>query len=70
MNLFLSASRKTGDIVHDLRSRMVRQGNKYVFEGSVIVYCPTKKATEDIQSVLTSKWLLMESFYSEIPQIF
>ncbi|XP_064614138.1 bifunctional 3'-5' exonuclease/ATP-dependent helicase WRN-like [Liolophura sinensis] len=51
-NLYLSASNKSGNIALDLQSHMVLQGQKYVFDGPTIIYCPTKKATMDVTAVL------------------
>lgn len=51
-NLFLSVSPKTGDIANDLRMEMKRVGNKFSFEGPTIIYCPTKRATEDVINAL------------------
>ncbi|GFR90512.1 Werner syndrome ATP-dependent helicase-like protein [Elysia marginata] len=51
-NLFLSVSPKSGDIANDLRAEMKRVGNKFSFDGPTIIYCPTKKATEDVIGAL------------------
>lgn len=31
---------------------MVKKGNKFVFEGPTIVYCPTKKATMEVTAII------------------
>uniref|UniRef100_A0A0L8HYN3 ATP-dependent DNA helicase n=2 Tax=Octopus bimaculoides TaxID=37653 RepID=A0A0L8HYN3_OCTBM len=51
-NLFLSVSRKSGNPRADLESLMVRKNNSYDFDSSTIIYCPTKKATDEICSVI------------------
>lgn len=50
-NLYLSVCMK-GDVIGDLQSQMVHTGGKLQFEGPTIIYCPTKKATEDVYSKL------------------
>ncbi|XP_014669243.1 PREDICTED: Werner syndrome ATP-dependent helicase-like isoform X2 [Priapulus caudatus] len=49
-NLFLSSTMKSGNIGKDLQSQMARGANQ--FDGPTIIYCPTKKATEDVAKVL------------------
>ncbi|XP_071158281.1 bifunctional 3'-5' exonuclease/ATP-dependent helicase WRN-like [Mytilus edulis] len=51
-NLFLSVSSKSGDPSKDLKTHMTRNGSKFEFEGSTIIYCPTKKATMETTAVL------------------
>ncbi|XP_052255826.1 bifunctional 3'-5' exonuclease/ATP-dependent helicase WRN-like isoform X2 [Dreissena polymorpha] len=51
-NLFLSVSLKSGDILYDLQSRMEKTGNRWKFSGPTIVYCPTKKITDDVANIL------------------
>ncbi|GFN88620.1 werner syndrome ATP-dependent helicase-like protein [Plakobranchus ocellatus] len=51
-NLYLSVCSKTGDIANDLKSEMKKKGNKFYFDGSTIIYCPTKKTTEDVIGAL------------------
>ena len=47
---------KSGNILNDLRSQMIRIGaDDYEFEGSTIIYCPTKKSTEDVLNIVKSK---------------
>lgn len=50
-NLFLSVGLKT-DTAFDLRSQMTKQGNKFNFDGPTIIYCPTKKATNEVAAVV------------------
>ncbi|XP_052091663.1 bifunctional 3'-5' exonuclease/ATP-dependent helicase WRN-like isoform X2 [Mytilus californianus] len=51
-NLFLSVSSKSGDASRDLKTHMTRNGSKFEFEGSTIIYCPTKKATMETAAIL------------------
>ncbi|RUS74144.1 hypothetical protein EGW08_018099 [Elysia chlorotica] len=51
-NLFLSVSPKSGDIANDLKMEMKKNGNKFSFDGPTIIYCPTKKATEEVVGAL------------------
>ena len=55
-NLYLSVKMKSGNILNDLRSQMICIGrDDYVFEGPTIIYCPTKKATEDVLNIVKSE---------------
>lgn len=53
-NLYLSASFKSSDIFADFRKFMVKSDDQkhWKFDGPTIIYCPTKKITEDIYGVL------------------
>ncbi|XP_060764194.1 bifunctional 3'-5' exonuclease/ATP-dependent helicase WRN isoform X2 [Neoarius graeffei] len=52
-NLYLDVDRKSGDIIQDLKSFLVKKtGGDYEFEGSAIVYCQSKKETERVTSAL------------------
>ncbi|XP_058268435.1 bifunctional 3'-5' exonuclease/ATP-dependent helicase WRN isoform X2 [Hemibagrus wyckioides] len=52
-NLYLDVNRKSGDIIQDLKSFLVKKkGGDYEFEGSAIVYCPSKKEAERVTSAL------------------
>lgn len=57
-NLYLSVAPKSPSMANDLRSIMTRSGrsNNYSFDGSTVIYCPTRKQTESCQAVLESKW--------------
>nr|XP_022305498.1 Werner syndrome ATP-dependent helicase-like isoform X1 [Crassostrea virginica] len=50
-NLFLSVSLKS-DTSFDLRSQMTKQGNQFNFDGPTIIYCPTKKATNEVAAIV------------------
>ena len=45
---------KSGDIMKDMRSKMIRKDKSFQFEGPTIVYCQTKKACEEVLDVLKS----------------
>ena len=47
---------KSGDIAYDLKQQMEVKGNKYKFSGPTIIYCPTKKITDTVASVLYGKF--------------
>ncbi|TRY97819.1 hypothetical protein DNTS_014955, partial [Danionella cerebrum] len=53
-NLYLDVSRKSGDIIQDLKQFLVKnKGRGYEFEGSAIIYCPSKKEAERVTSMLS-----------------
>lgn len=47
-NLYFVVSKKTNSIFSDLSTLMKKTGLKMCFEGSTIIYCPTKKQTEAV----------------------
>ncbi|XP_026996941.2 Werner syndrome ATP-dependent helicase homolog isoform X1 [Tachysurus fulvidraco] len=52
-NLYLDVNRKSGDMIQDLKSFLVKKkSGDYEFEGSAIVYCPSKKEAERVASAL------------------
>ena len=51
-NLYLTVSKKGGDVARDLRSQMVLSGSNLTFEGPTIIYCPTKKSAEETENVV------------------
>ncbi|NWV23071.1 WRN helicase, partial [Origma solitaria] len=53
-NLYLEVGPQSGDICRDLKQFLTRKGNSsvYEFEGPTIIYCPTRKATEQVVSAL------------------
>lgn len=55
-NLYLEAKLKSKNILDDLLPLMVRdaRGN-YSPDGPTIIYCPTKKITEEVASELRGK---------------
>ncbi|NWH77888.1 WRN helicase, partial [Piaya cayana] len=53
-NLYLEVGKRSGDILRDLKQFLTRKGSSsaYEFEGPTIIYCPSKKATEQVVSQL------------------
>jgi len=51
-NLYLSVSMKHPDVMKDLRSQMVRNGDEMEFGGPTIIYCPTKKSAESLTNAV------------------
>ncbi|BFY97741.1 hypothetical protein BsWGS_00781 [Bradybaena similaris] len=66
-NLFLSVDAKHGDIASDLRSVMQKVGsNKFSFDGPTIIYCPTKKVTEEVTSTLNALGVPCLSYHASL----
>lgn len=52
-NLYLDVNRKSGDVTQDLKRFLVKKkGGGFEFEGSAIVYCPSKKEAERVTVAL------------------
>ncbi|XP_064101389.1 bifunctional 3'-5' exonuclease/ATP-dependent helicase WRN-like isoform X2 [Macrobrachium nipponense] len=52
-NLYLEVKLKTKNVFEDIRPLMVRvTGGKYKSDGATIIYCPTKKLTEEVALTL------------------
>ncbi|NWW82847.1 WRN helicase, partial [Climacteris rufus] len=53
-NLYLEVGQQSGDICRDLKQFLTRKGSSFVyeFEGPTIIYCPTRKATEQVVCAL------------------
>jgi len=51
-NLYLSVSMKHPDVMKDLRSQMVRNGDQMEFDGPTIIYCLTKKSAETMTNAV------------------
>ncbi|XP_028141726.1 bifunctional 3'-5' exonuclease/ATP-dependent helicase WRN-like isoform X2 [Diabrotica virgifera virgifera] len=51
-NFYLSVKQKSNNVLNDLESVMVRQNNKLQFSGPTIIYCITRKLTEDVAAIL------------------
>ncbi|KFR11392.1 Werner syndrome ATP-dependent helicase, partial [Opisthocomus hoazin] len=53
-NLYLEVGRQSGNILRDLKQFLTRKGSssEYEFEGPTIIYCPSRKATEQVVSEL------------------
>ncbi|XP_072718147.1 bifunctional 3'-5' exonuclease/ATP-dependent helicase WRN isoform X2 [Ciconia boyciana] len=53
-NLYLEVGRQSGHILRDLKQFLTRKGSTsaYEFEGPTIIYCPSRKATEQVVAEL------------------
>ncbi|XP_018426138.1 PREDICTED: Werner syndrome ATP-dependent helicase [Nanorana parkeri] len=53
-NLFLEVGRKTTNIIQDLQKFLIKKprGSGWEFEGATIVYCPSRKTSEQVTSEL------------------
>uniref|UniRef100_A0A8B9FDT4 DNA 3'-5' helicase n=1 Tax=Amazona collaria TaxID=241587 RepID=A0A8B9FDT4_9PSIT len=52
-NLYLEVGQQSGNILRDLKQFLIRKGSSiYEFEGPTIIYCPSRKATEQVVSEL------------------
>ncbi|XP_059471989.1 bifunctional 3'-5' exonuclease/ATP-dependent helicase WRN-like [Neocloeon triangulifer] len=51
-NLFLAVDVKSGNMADDLKSLAIKEGSSYKFDGPTIIYCPTKKESEAVDSTL------------------
>ncbi|XP_039396736.1 Werner syndrome ATP-dependent helicase isoform X3 [Mauremys reevesii] len=52
-NLYLEVGRKTGGILQDLKQFLIKKkSSTYEFEGPTIVYCPSRKTTEQVAAEL------------------
>ncbi|XP_032916258.1 Werner syndrome ATP-dependent helicase isoform X3 [Catharus ustulatus] len=53
-NLYLEVGHQSGDLIRDLKQFLTRKGNTcvYEFEGPTIIYCPTRKTTEQVVCAL------------------
>ena len=60
-NIFLSVGNKGANVRKDLQFQMIQQGNKFQFEGPTIIYCPTKKITDHIATVVNGKSALFDA---------
>ncbi|KAL5007070.1 hypothetical protein ScPMuIL_015876 [Solemya velum] len=51
-NLFLTVGPKMGNPAYDLRTQLQDSINKQHLNGSIIIYCPTKKTTMDVAAAV------------------
>ncbi|XP_051785528.1 bifunctional 3'-5' exonuclease/ATP-dependent helicase WRN isoform X2 [Erpetoichthys calabaricus] len=48
-NLFLDVHRKSGSIIQDIKKFLIKKDvGEYEFEGPTIIYCPSRKVTEQV----------------------
>ncbi|XP_010346985.3 bifunctional 3'-5' exonuclease/ATP-dependent helicase WRN isoform X3 [Saimiri boliviensis] len=64
-NLYLEVGRKTGNILQDLKPFLVRKTNtRWEFEGPTIIYCPSRKMTEQVTAELRKLQLSCETYHA------
>ncbi|NXK88927.1 WRN helicase, partial [Formicarius rufipectus] len=65
-NLYLEVGQQSGDICRDLKQFLTRKGSSsvYEFEGPTIIYCPTRKATEQVVSELNKLSVACGSYHA------
>ncbi|XP_067936755.1 bifunctional 3'-5' exonuclease/ATP-dependent helicase WRN-like [Watersipora subatra] len=67
-NLYLSVTTKSPSMANDLRSVMKASSlNKYSFDGSTVIYCPTRKQVESCQSVLQVMGVECQLYHAGMP---
>uniref|UniRef100_A0A670K7V6 DNA 3'-5' helicase n=1 Tax=Podarcis muralis TaxID=64176 RepID=A0A670K7V6_PODMU len=62
-NLYLEVVRKTGNIIVDIQQFLVKKDN-YEFEGPAIVYCPSRKTTEQVAAELTKLNIVCGTYHA------
>ncbi|XP_032144169.1 Werner syndrome ATP-dependent helicase isoform X2 [Sapajus apella] len=69
-NLYLEVGRKTGNILQDLKPFLVRKTNtRWEFEGPTIIYCPSRKMTEQVTAELRKLKLSCETYHAGMSYI-
>uniref|UniRef100_A0A8D0TTW4 DNA 3'-5' helicase n=1 Tax=Sus scrofa TaxID=9823 RepID=A0A8D0TTW4_PIG len=64
-NLYLEVGRKTGDILQDLKQFLVQKtSSAWEFEGPTIIYCPSRKMTEQVTAELKKLKLACETYHA------
>ncbi|XP_062933266.1 bifunctional 3'-5' exonuclease/ATP-dependent helicase WRN isoform X2 [Cynocephalus volans] len=64
-NLYLDVGRKTGNILQDLKQFLVEKtSSDWEFEGPTIVYCPSRKMTEQITAELRKLNVACETYHA------
>ncbi|KAG8454393.1 hypothetical protein GDO86_000858 [Hymenochirus boettgeri] len=64
-NLYLEVSRKTTDISKDLQKFLIKkQGSRWRFEGATIVYCPSRKTSEQVTAELTKLGIACGTYHA------
>ncbi|XP_063095870.1 bifunctional 3'-5' exonuclease/ATP-dependent helicase WRN isoform X3 [Cavia porcellus] len=64
-NLYLEVGRKTGNILQDLQPFLVKRTNsEWEFEGPTIIYCPSRKMTEQVTAELRKLNLACETYHA------
>uniref|UniRef100_A0A673SSW9 DNA 3'-5' helicase n=1 Tax=Suricata suricatta TaxID=37032 RepID=A0A673SSW9_SURSU len=64
-NLYLEVGRKTGNILQDLKQFVVQKtSSTWEFEGPTIIYCPSRKMTEEVSAVLRKVKLACGTYHA------
>ncbi|XP_061491627.1 bifunctional 3'-5' exonuclease/ATP-dependent helicase WRN isoform X2 [Rhineura floridana] len=64
-NLYLEVGRKTGNIIRDLQQFLVKKNEtSYEFEGPTIVYCPSRKTTEQVAVQLRKLNIICDTYHA------
>ncbi|XP_033086315.1 Werner syndrome ATP-dependent helicase isoform X3 [Trachypithecus francoisi] len=64
-NLYLEVRRKTGNILQDLQPFLVKTtSSHWEFEGPTIIYCPSRKMTEQVTTELRKLNLSCETYHA------
>ncbi|XP_055423113.1 bifunctional 3'-5' exonuclease/ATP-dependent helicase WRN isoform X5 [Bubalus kerabau] len=64
-NLYLEVGRKTGDILEDLKQFLVyKSSSAWEFEGPTIIYCPSRKMTEQVTAELKKLKLACGTYHA------
>ncbi|XP_077332357.1 bifunctional 3'-5' exonuclease/ATP-dependent helicase WRN isoform X1 [Lithobates pipiens] len=66
-NLFLEVGRKTTNIIQDLQKFLTKKPRSgWEFEGATIVYCPSRKTSEQVTSELTKLGISCGTYHAGI----
>ncbi|CAJ0939480.1 unnamed protein product [Ranitomeya imitator] len=64
-NLYLEVARKTSNISRDLQQFLnKKQGSGWEFEGAAIVYCPSRKTSEQVTAELLKLGILCDTYHA------
>ncbi|XP_028624037.1 Werner syndrome ATP-dependent helicase isoform X2 [Grammomys surdaster] len=64
-NLYLEVGRKTGNILQDLKPFLIRKASSaWEFEGPTIIYCPSRKMTEQVTAELGKLDLACKAYHA------
>ncbi|XP_060237578.1 bifunctional 3'-5' exonuclease/ATP-dependent helicase WRN [Meriones unguiculatus] len=64
-NLYLEVGRKTGNILQDLKPFLVQKSSSaWEFEGPTIIYCPSRKMTEQVTAELEKLNLACRAYHA------
>ncbi|XP_045142745.1 Werner syndrome ATP-dependent helicase isoform X2 [Echinops telfairi] len=64
-NLYLEVGRKTGNILQDLKQFLIKSASSaWEFEGPTIIYCPSRKMTEQVTAELRKLDLMCGTYHA------